>query len=102
MMVEAAVADGDVVSFLCHAGERYKEHRELLRRKQLEDERKKCPFKPTVTEYAENMNRRSISRRSGAIEKRLHELHAKRLQEAEVRRVESRERREAELVAAVR
>ncbi|ESL11836.1 hypothetical protein TRSC58_00405 [Trypanosoma rangeli SC58] len=101
-MAVAVSADGDVVSFLRHAGECYAEHKELLRRKHLEDERRQCPFRPTVSEYAEKMSRHSITRRSGAVEKRLHELHAKRLEAAQAHRVESQEREWAEMAVKVR
>ncbi|KAH9586204.1 hypothetical protein LSM04_000473 [Trypanosoma melophagium] len=101
-MVETVASDSDVVSFLHHAGERYKEHRELLRRQQLENEKKACTFKPRVSAYAENMNRRSTTRRSEAIEKRLHELHAKQQQSIEERRARSRERLEAQLAEELR
>ncbi|RNF03754.1 hypothetical protein TraAM80_05577 [Trypanosoma rangeli] len=101
-MAVAVSADGDVVSFLRHAGECYAEHKELLRRKHLEDERRECPFRPTVSEYAEKMSRHSITRRSEAVEKRLHELHAKRLEVAQAQRAESREREWAEMAVEVR
>ncbi|ORC86041.1 uncharacterized protein TM35_000312270 [Trypanosoma theileri] len=101
-MVETAASDTDVVSFLHHAGERYKEHRELLRRQQLENEKKTCTFRPRVSDYAENMNQHSTTRRSEAIEKRLYELHAKQQQSIEERRAQSRERLEAELAAELR
>ncbi|EKG02500.1 hypothetical protein TCSYLVIO_006471 [Trypanosoma cruzi] len=102
MTVGVSNGDDDVVSFLQHAGERYKEHKELLRRKHLEDERKKCPFKPTVSGYAEQVSRQSNIRRSDAITKRLHELHAKRLQTVEAQRVKSRKRQEEEMTAEMR
>lgn len=102
MVLAVSTNSGDVVSFLHHVGERYKEHKDLLRRRQLEEERRKCPFKPTVTEYAENMGRLSTARRSAAVEKRLHALHAKRLRAKEAQRAESRERREAQRAAEMR
>ncbi|RNF05197.1 uncharacterized protein Tco025E_07817 [Trypanosoma conorhini] len=101
-MAVTVSADSDVVSFLQQAGARYAEHKELLRRKHLEDERRQCPFKPTVSEYAEGMNRHSTTRRSEAVEKRLHELHAKRLEAAQARQAESQERQRAEMAAEMR
>ncbi|CBH18242.1 hypothetical protein, conserved [Trypanosoma brucei gambiense DAL972] len=92
----------DVVSFLSKVGERYKQHRELLRRKFLEDERRDCPFKPTLSKYTSHRKPSKGSECVEAVEKRLYQLHVRQQELAEERQAAHNKRESAELKAAMR
>lgn len=69
--------NADVVTFLHRAGERYKEHLELLRRERIHEEKRLGPGKPVVSPFATEWSSQT-TRKSEAVEERLHRLHQKR------------------------
>lgn len=74
--------NGDVVTFLHRAGERYKEHLELLRRQRIEEERRIGPGTPRVSPFANEWSSQT-TRKSEAVENRLHRLHQRRQEKIE-------------------
>jgi hypothetical protein len=97
---DESYSNGDVVTFLHRAGERYKEHLELLRRERIEEERRLGPGIPRVSPFAHEWSA-STTRKSEAVENRLLRLHQKRqekLDSARERSVQDRAAKEMEEV----
>lgn len=97
---QESYGNGDVVTFLHRAGERYKEHLELLRRQRLDEERRLGPGIPRVSPFAHEWSA-TTTRKSEAVENRLLRLHQKRqekLDSARERSVQDRAAKEMEEV----
>ncbi|CUG93768.1 Hypothetical protein, putative [Bodo saltans] len=97
---QESYSNGDVVTFLHRAGERYKEHLELLRRQRIEEERRLGPGIPRVSPFAHEWSA-TTTRKSEAVENRLMRLHQKRqekLESARERSVQDRAAKEMEEV----
>ncbi|CBZ24168.1 conserved hypothetical protein [Leishmania mexicana MHOM/GT/2001/U1103] len=85
----------EVVEYLQLAGQRYREHVELLRQEQAVRDAQHAPFKPSVSLYAKRVGKNSLARQSSSIGARLHELHQKKLALLEEEAQEEAKRRAA-------
>lgn len=90
---------GEVVEYLQLAGQRYREHVELLRQEQAAREAQHAPFRPNISAHAERIGKTSVARQEASIGVRLHELHQKRLALIEEEAQEDARRRAAHEVA---